>query len=97
MVAKDTFGLGEMFFQITSADEIVDIEEGVDGTGLVAYLHQCTIIAAARVITHARGHDVAERDLLAAKVSIDPFRCVFTIVAEISNNVCHAVLLGFNC
>ena len=57
--------------------------------GLVAHLDEGAVIAAAGVIAHARRHDVAEGDLLAVEVVVDPRGDFLAILLEIGDDVGH--------
>ena len=89
VVAVDAFGLGEMVLECALLDEVVDIEEGVDTMGLVAHLDEGAVVAAAGIVAHSRRHDVAESDLLAAEIVVNPRGDFLAILLEIGDDVGH--------
>jgi hypothetical protein len=86
MIATKTILPGNLFFQHIPLNSI-NIQEGMNSVGFVAYFYQRTVTIAslivAWIIAYSRRHDVFESNPFALEIVLKPSRCFFSIVAEI--------------
>ena len=89
VVAVDASRLRNVLLHLAACDQVVDIQKRVDAVRHVAHLHQCAVISAAGIVAHSRRHDVAESDLLAAEIVVNPRGDFLAILLEIGDDVGH--------